>query len=794
MEATKKEIVGSAGVKDPIYISAKQFALSGLSDLIRVLMENVDDALFELSDKVGNDRDRNMYFEAMREIRLKRDGLKLHFDYEMNQCFDRFGNGSYPSQDLDDVEDVEDENELTLMDLDDLEGSIAIDNIIAKARPNYEDDLFALTERLKMLLDRKKIDAGENPFDPQAICDSFHKASDLLDTDVKVKLILYKLFEKFVMNNLRNFYKELNKLFEKKGILPGFKAEQERTRRSARLIARRIQNNGAILHIAPSPQEAGHERTATSEAVPTDLNNLFATPQQAVTGQVAPNRIEGNVGLDEGARNNGAFIGALTTLQAAGIPSQQTTSMDPLNIKAAIDRQLVDFRQQNRHQLNATDCRTMDIVSTLFDFFFDDPVMPEPIKVSIGRLQILILKVAFLDKDFFNQSEHPARKLLDIISRASLGWGNGHQDEKELIEKVEEIINSLIFEFEDDISIFEESYVSFEKFLGKQEQDIQAREEKLRQQERQKDNQVEQAQNAAATLIGKLTKDQELSPEVIYFLETTWTSVLINAYRSLGETSSHWSDLKRITTTFVWSLIPKYSEEERSKIIKTIPALLRAMTRGMDLVEISADEQNRIFKILAQEHARTVRQTAKKTVSRSDDLTAARKDSDDDTTDTEFFANAIAGFEVEEIEIDDESIILVSFTPTSEVIEKLDQFAAGVELGEITVDEEIILGPNENKDFGLLEGDDEYLEQALSMEIGSWVAFIESESKTQIARLSWKSDMTNSFLFVNRKGNKIRNMTISGFVGELRAGRVKCIKSSSMFDRAINKMTSKLIH
>jgi len=124
----------------------------------------------------------------------------------------------------------------------------------------------------------------------------------------------------------------------------------------------------------------------------------------------------------------------------------------------------------------------------------------------------------------------------------------------------------------------------------------------------------------------------------------------------------------------------------------------------------------------------------------------------------------------------------------------LDQFAATVELGEITFDEEIVLGPDENINFGLMEGDDEYLEQALSMEIGSWVAFTELNSKTQIARLSWKSDVTNNFLFVNRKGNKIRNMTISGFVGELRAGRVKCIKSSSVFDRAISKMTSELAH
>ena len=105
MAAPQLEVVGSAGTKNPIYNSVKRFSLEGLSDLIRVLMESVDDALFELSDKVDNDRERNMYFEAMREIRLKRDGLKQHFDYEMQQHFDVFVKGKAAAADLDDDED-----------------------------------------------------------------------------------------------------------------------------------------------------------------------------------------------------------------------------------------------------------------------------------------------------------------------------------------------------------------------------------------------------------------------------------------------------------------------------------------------------------------------------------------------------------------------------------------------------------------------------------------------------------------------------------------------------------------
>ena len=109
MLAPKLEVVSANGGRNPIYNSIKRFALDGLSDLIRVLMESVDDALFELSDKVDNDRERNMYFEAMREIRLKRDGLKQHFKYEMQQCFDNFIGGKPAAAEPDD------DTELTLI-------------------------------------------------------------------------------------------------------------------------------------------------------------------------------------------------------------------------------------------------------------------------------------------------------------------------------------------------------------------------------------------------------------------------------------------------------------------------------------------------------------------------------------------------------------------------------------------------------------------------------------------------------------------------------------------------------
>jgi hypothetical protein len=798
MPATKLEVVSASGAKNPVYHSVRRFAIEGLGDLIRVLLENVDDSLFTLSDKVDNDRERNMYFEAMREIRLKRDGLKQQFDDELKQSFERVLNGR-PATAQD-----EDEDELTLIELDDLEDKIAISNMTSRARPQFEDELFAVSERLRLVLKRKTLGEDENPLDPKAVCECFHKASAVLETDIQVKLIFYKLFERFVINNLGHFYKEVNELFVKKGVLPGFKADQERMKQTTRFMSNRIKH---------SAEHANADAELAANIAGASGNNLFASLQQAISNGVYTG---GDMQMQAGGAtaapaagagaqfSAGEFVNALSGLQNASFVNQPALATDPQNLRTATQQQLLAFREQNQHQLNVSDNQTIDVVSMLFDFFFDDEALPSPIKVLIGRLQIPMLKVAIIDKEFFNQKKHPARKLLDAISRASLGWSDKHEDQKALVDKAEEIVNFLINEFNEDIGVFEEAFIDFENFLLQENKISEKAVEALHQQEQVRDQQIQAARDATERLIARLTRNRELGLEVIDFLETTWSSVLFNAYLSLGDSSNHWRNLKRISTTFVWTLVPKHSEEERLRIIKTIPALLRAMSKGMELVNIKSEVQNRIFKVLAGEHARIVKLTSKNIVTRVDDQTVWPEDGGAtafalaegidpaEALDFELTSDQAGEVEIVENEADEDSITVIDATSTSDVIEKLNQFTAGVNAGQITVDEEIIMESADGDDFDLIDEDENHFAQAQSLEIGDWVEFAVSESKMLVARLSWKSNVTGNLVFVNRKGRKVRNLTITGFAMELRAGNARRIESSSVFDRAIYNIMSKM--
>ena len=194
-----------------------------------------------------------------------------------------------------------------------------------------------------------------------------------------------------------------------------------------------------------------------------------------------------------------------------------------------------------------------------------------------------------------------------------------------------------------------------------------------------------------------LIHNRELSFEVIDFLETTWTSVLFNAYLSLGESSNHWRNLKRISTTFVWTLIPKHSRIRPRQDHQDHSRTAARSFKGMSLVNIKAEVQNRIFKMLAGEHARIVKLTSRNIVTRVDDETIwpedggaaafARAQGIEPTQmpDLEFTTDQAGEVEIVENEAADDSITLIDLSSTSEVIEDLDQFTTDVKQGQIKV-------------------------------------------------------------------------------------------------------------
>ncbi len=107
------------------------------------------------------------------------------------------------------------------------------------------------------------------------------------------------------------------------------------------------------------------------------------------------------------------------------------------------------------------DAVLVDAVAMLFDVVFDEASIPDRLKAQIARLQIPVLKAAMLDRNFFSQSNHPVRRMLDAIATLAV-----HLPENEAgnarLEAISQVVSRVLESFEKDISVFDTAAAELE--------------------------------------------------------------------------------------------------------------------------------------------------------------------------------------------------------------------------------------------------------------------------------------------------------------------------------------------
>jgi hypothetical protein len=79
-----------------------------------------------------------------------------------------------------------------------------------------------------------------------------------------------------------------------------------------------------------------------------------------------------------------------------------------------------------------------------------------------------------------------------------------------------------------------------------------------------------------------------------------------------------------------------------------------------------------------------------------------------------------------------------------------------------------------------LTQEEQQLEDAKNLEIGTWIEFVDGQGDTASCKLSWKSRGNDKFLFVNRKGQKIAEMTLNGLAILLKRESTHKIENPSL--------------
>ena len=774
----------------PIVNSLRQQARKRLLALVKELLDCTDDALFEMADRSASNADHNLYFDSMRQIRLHRGDVQKRFVDELNQNFDlaftRAGR-----RDGDSIDDV-DADDISLVGNDDLEISVAISGIASKITSQFSLPIMELTKRLDHLAKHGSINERRNPLGPQALGEAFSRAIEGIDLDIKIRIILLKLFERMVMQRMGPVYEEANRALTDAGVLKDL---------------RRTLGKGRNPHGPRPPTSAGargHQRApagghGTGGTTGYGNAGYGGGTGAAGAGGYAPAGGMGQGGsadhaggygkgagygsgggygssggygqAEDGAGFAGGGFGTIQSLLARvrgpepedGTPAQGGVIATPqlVNLLNAVQSEsgqepvsiermpsLVDLRQvvvsrapdvtgEAINHLGRADEDVVNFIGMLFDYILNDRNLAIPMKALIARLQIPVVKLAIIDKSFFDRSSHPARQLLNELSSAGIGWSSAAELKRDAVyDKIESIVVRVLNGFTENPEIFAELLEELRAFRTQDAARNARMEQRVRETESGKARTLAAKQDVQQ-VINQKACGLRLPREIGRFLSDVWSRVLVYAVLKESDDGAIWQDLMSTLDDLLWAVQPLDDLEAVNRRDGLTDALIYEIEAGMALIQAPDTEID---------HWRTVIRTQLEEVSRTD---RAYLEDDEAPRATEAFP------EMEEIVLAAPQEVTDSFegeAPAPDFVDKINRLSEGtwVEIHQEARDEPI---------------------------------------RCKLATIVKPGDR---YVFVNRRGMKVAEKSRMELARDLQDDRLVVLNDSQVFDRALQAVIGNL--
>lgn len=254
--------------------------------------------------------------------------------------------------------------------------------------------------------------------------------------------------------------------------------------------------------------------------------------------------------------------------------------------------------------LTRSDESTIDLLSAIFDTVFRDQNISQEIRDLIRFLQIPVLKAALVDKDFFFQDSHPARRMIDLLSK--MGWEQRKSPEDPLFQAMQRSVERVGRDHDLEVSAFSEAVQELEASIKAEEAASAAaiaepiaaalKQEKMAVAARS-------AKSAVALRIGT----GEVIAMVEAFLENKWVSVLTIAYSVEEGKPGAVQNATQTMDDLIWSVKPKITADERKQLISKLPKLLSTLNKWLDVIKWQDADRLQFFAELAECHASIVR-------------------------------------------------------------------------------------------------------------------------------------------------------------------------------------------
>ena len=698
----------------------------------------LSNAMLALSEQSVDAREANLSFTAGQLLKkngyafyyLASSAFEAAFRHEVNALLNvEQASKHHPDSDV----------ALSLISYEEMDKKLAFSNVSRTLELNNAAQYTALNMRLAHVLGLDALSIAQNPFRPEVFLNTIYASWCQFDTEQESHELILPLLRPDILFELEPVLDAVNEALVEKGVLPDLHESY------------RIKRKPRSDHNAPI---SDREQVASVSAQ--DLTQkLKAYLSGGTSGQASQNPAQHGGQGQAGQGLQGMFAGGSEGSQTAGMHSpdgrsaqgitapadtalfhhltglQNSTRINQLMADAQDVLRLSQLRQQMPElATTGVEKQTLDLLSQVFDSVFRNRAIPGPIKELIAVLQIPVLKAALLDNEFFFQEQHPARRLIELLSRYSLAWDQKKGQEDPLYQTMQKNVQRVQQEFDQQISLFDEVVTDLENFI-KKEDDAHTESLAAPINTALKKEKIKQANVAATDQVALRVGTGEVVAFVETFLESRWTKVLTLAYSVKEEKPHAVEDAINTMDDLIWSVKPKITLQQRQELLNRLPAILARLNKWLSLIKWEDADRIRFFAELAECHASIVRAPL--------DLSPERQ---------------------------------------LEIAMEVAQQAAERRLAK-KAEQEQQAADNPPAPA------DEFVDTVANLERGIWLEFTKKNGTTNRMRLAWVSPMRSLYIFTSSQKEKSFSVSAEELEMTFRENRARVLMLDKIVDRAL---------
>jgi hypothetical protein len=431
----------------------------------------------------------------------------------------------------------------------------------------------------------------------------------------------------------------------------------------------------------------------------------------------------------------------------------------------------------------------------LFEVLLNERKFEDQVRRLFTQMIVPFAKVAMLDRRMFMHKTHPARRMLNSVAEACDGNTGETALERELLERVEGLVDRLVAEFNEDLAIFETLQEEFQSFLDQHRKRVELAERRAAEAQRGRER-LEQARAVASMELAMLMGAREAPGAIDAFLKRYWSHHLALVILRDGTDSERFAQARasgeRLWAAMLASEAGHVAAEPIAPLLE--PVLASSGVTGQPAVEIVDAVESMLA---ALRHGDRAGVDASALPAARDDQPAAA-------------AVAAATNNVVPLRPAAESPLAkalaaeaaVESEPAPKVTERgVDSHFASfwsAEQGPAPVPVAPLPSATVVPDLAVVAGTDTLaadpadIEKIRKLEVGNWVEMIGEDGVAQPAKLSWVSPISNRLLFVNRRGMRVCAVSAEELAVMLKQGKLSLREIDTAFERAMTQVLGKL--